>query len=636
MSRLSRILMLTTAAAAVGSMAIVGGSNYAEGQVPPGNEDAAEAVERAQPASGDEAAGPDTPAEPPVAESDTARDAAAAAAQRREANRQIEHALAERVSFDFKEDRLRDVLAELARAGSFPLRIDEGALQDIGVSADEPVTMELEGVRLQQAFNRALRGRGLTWVVRDEVLQVTTIEEAELLLDTTVYDVAPLLQYAERHADQPRNDVLLGERFRTLPPGYSPEPFKFAPGDWVIESAQQFTAGPWENTDGTGGTISRLRDAIIVRQTYDVQRETASLLDALHAAVRGELEHGSRTVRSANYPADLDRRILEALNRKTSVDFRDMPVSSVITEIGQQTRVPTFVDVNALQDIGIQPDEAISIVLKDVTWRSALHLVLEPLGLTAIVEDGFLVMTTIEEAELYLFAEVYDVRDLAERRLGGQNLLEAIVNETSGPWEDVDGTGGAIDVPVHGILLIRHTRPVHDEVAVLLRDLREHASKSESAPTSEPNAATPPENADPSADLTRFYPVDPLLVNGATADSAVAATTPPPQRDQPPRTNLERTILRLVAPGSWRDAGHGGTGVLEKVNDVLVVRQTAAVHQELRDFLDRLENAAATAASLQGLQLQGGGLGSGGFGCGFGPGGGGGFFRLPVPEQAPR
>ena len=633
MSRLSRILLFTTAvAAAGGSMAIVGGADHARGQGAPPDELAAGATECPDVAPSDSAVEPETTGEPTSAADDSGQPgtadqtaagaAASAAARRREANLQIEQALARRVSFSFKDERLRDILAEFSRAGEFPLWIDDRALNDIGSAADDTLSGELNDVTIQQALNRVLSGRGLTWLVHDEVLRVTTIEEAELVLTTSVYDVGPLLAYSAQQAEKPRDDIVLGERLRQHPSEVWP--FKFAPADWLAESVLEFTSGPWEEIDGTGGTLSSLRDTLIVRQGYRVQSEVASLLEALQVAASGDLEHGSRAVRPARYAVEDDRRIHRTLESKVSLDFREIPLKSAAKEIALRTGATIVIDEKALQDIGF--DGPISLDVDNVTWRSAIDLLLEPHGLTAIVHDGSLQITTIEEAESYLFTIVYDIRDLTERRFRGEKLVAVLQNETSGPWEDIDGHGGTAAVPVHGVLLVRQSPDVHEEVAVLLADLRKHALNPRPAAVAGPVAGE-----DPTEVVSRFYPVDPLL-SSAGSQTAPRETSIPLRRGRPPRTPLERTILEFVAPATWTDAGRGGTGVLQNVNDVLVVRQTVTVHRELREFLDRLENAAAAAASLQGIQFQGvgGGLGSGGLGGG---GGGGGFFRVPAPGE---
>ena len=635
MSRLSRVLVFATAVAAVGWMAIVGDSNRVAGQNAPRAEEGSQAAQKAQAASVDDVderqAVESAPEGPETGRSDGANAWAAvgAAVRRRESDREIEAALAKRVSFNFKQKQLRHVLSELARSGSFPLWIDERALEDIRASADDVLTGQLDGVTIRQALDRVLSGRGLTWLIHDEILRITTYEEAEQVWTTQVYDVGPLLDYAERHAEQPRDDVLLGKQFSQRP--WDVWPYKFAPEDWVVEIAEAFTPGPWQVIDGTGGSVTSLPETLVVRQTDRVQSELASLLDALVAATRGDLKHGSREVRHARYPVEADRQIHAALERKVSLDFQEMPLKSAAAEIAQRMNATIIIDDKALQDNDVG-DPLIQLNVENVTWRSAIDLLLKPHGLTAVVQDGAVQFTSPDEAAAHLFTTVYDVRDLADRRFGGERLVNPVQNETSGPWEEIDGNGGAAAIPVHGILLVRQTQRVHDEIAMLLADLREHALKPEP-----PAAPKPVEDQDPNAVVTRFYPIDPLLATAVAHESA-GEDPPAVRRGRPTRTALERTIKEFVAPDTWRDAGHGGTGVLEKVNDVLVVDQTAAVHRELRDFLDRLENAAAVAAAPQGLQLQGfsGGLGSGGIGGGFGGGAGGGFFRLPVPEQAPR
>ena len=73
------------------------------------------------------------------------------------------------------------------------IQIDHRALEDIGIGSDTPITRNLKGITLRSALRLMLKEMDLTYVVRDEVLQITTPEEAESELTTKVYPVADLV-----------------------------------------------------------------------------------------------------------------------------------------------------------------------------------------------------------------------------------------------------------------------------------------------------------------------------------------------------------------------------------------------------------------------------------------------------------
>src|SRR5205823_11644901 len=66
-------------------------------------------------------------------------------------------------------------------------------LEEASVSPDTPVTKTLRGVTLRSALRLILKDLELTYVIRDEVLQITTPEDAESQLITKVYPVGDLV-----------------------------------------------------------------------------------------------------------------------------------------------------------------------------------------------------------------------------------------------------------------------------------------------------------------------------------------------------------------------------------------------------------------------------------------------------------
>ena len=74
-----------------------------------------------------------------------------------------------------------------------PIELDVKKLEEAGVNIDTPVTKNLSGITLRSALRLLLNDLELTYVVRDEVLLITTPEEAESQLITKVYPVGDLV-----------------------------------------------------------------------------------------------------------------------------------------------------------------------------------------------------------------------------------------------------------------------------------------------------------------------------------------------------------------------------------------------------------------------------------------------------------
>jgi von Willebrand factor type A domain len=94
---------------------------------------------------------------------------------------------------DFTEEPLENVVNFLQTEYQIPIQLDTPALEDAGLTADEPVTIQLQNVSLRSALRLMLKAKQLTYVIRDEVLIITTPEEAESELVAKVYPVADLV-----------------------------------------------------------------------------------------------------------------------------------------------------------------------------------------------------------------------------------------------------------------------------------------------------------------------------------------------------------------------------------------------------------------------------------------------------------
>jgi hypothetical protein len=93
----------------------------------------------------------------------------------------------------FQEVPLEQVVASLKDQYDIEVQIEVPALDDIGLSVEDPVTVDLRNISLQSALRLMLGTLHLTYVIRDEVLVITTPEEAESRLSLCIYDVRDLV-----------------------------------------------------------------------------------------------------------------------------------------------------------------------------------------------------------------------------------------------------------------------------------------------------------------------------------------------------------------------------------------------------------------------------------------------------------
>ena len=113
------------------------------------------------------------------------------------ADREIESRLNTPVNINFKDTSLREALEDLRKYYNINIVPDVAALEDEGVSLDRPITLMLEQVSLKSALNLMLRSAHLTYVIKDEVLLITTESQARGKLNTVTYQVTDLITPVE-------------------------------------------------------------------------------------------------------------------------------------------------------------------------------------------------------------------------------------------------------------------------------------------------------------------------------------------------------------------------------------------------------------------------------------------------------
>ncbi|HUY88384.1 MAG TPA: hypothetical protein VMV10_06595 [Pirellulales bacterium] len=102
-------------------------------------------------------------------------------------------ALDDKTELEFVDQPLSDVVEYLRERHDIEIQLDNKALTDEGIGSDTPVTRTIKGITLRSALRLMLGEMDLTYVIRNEVLMITTKTEAENMLSTKVYPVADLV-----------------------------------------------------------------------------------------------------------------------------------------------------------------------------------------------------------------------------------------------------------------------------------------------------------------------------------------------------------------------------------------------------------------------------------------------------------
>jgi hypothetical protein len=170
-------------------------------------------------------------------------------------------------------------------------------------------------------------------------------------------------------------------------------------------------------------------------------------------------------------------KVLRSALASAGLNFTDAPLEKVAGSIRDTYQIPVQLDLPALEEIGVDAGEPVTTNLHGVSLRSALRLMLEPLGLTYIIRNEVLLITAPEVAEAELTTCVYDVRDLVQRTRGSVDfdpLIDTIIScVASETWAENGGGESDIRPLQPGFLVVSQAASVHEEIEGLLNTIRE-------------------------------------------------------------------------------------------------------------------------------------------------------------------
>lgn len=166
-------------------------------------------------------------------------------------------------------------------------------------------------------------------------------------------------------------------------------------------------------------------------------------------------------------------KIRQELQERTTVEFLETPLEDVLNFLEDLHDLSIVVDKRALEEIGVDTSEPITINLDNVSLRSALDLILSELDLTFVITSEVLMITSIEEEQTMLSVMVYPVGHLlpsVDEEDARQALIE-VITTTVAPmsWSRAGGAGTIVGY--HNAIVASNTRETHEGILALLRAL---------------------------------------------------------------------------------------------------------------------------------------------------------------------
>lgn len=256
---------------------------------------------------------------PPVSMAGFSRRYRAIPLQRTDADEAIHAVLTKPIdpSLKLRGTSLRAALSLIQDVHCVAVVIDTQSLADAGIDLEgSTLEQEAAGASLGAALRLVLRPIGLTWLVRDGVLMVTTTDKAQEQLSVVAY---PVPRAVGTHRPPDLQDV--------------------------IDLVQSTVAAPtWDTVGGQGAIRPILRDGVallIVSQTSEVHEEIENLLRVIHERMLAEFATGQPVLRV--------HHVADAAARASLADSLTRVCNAALAEAGDaQASVTTIGDAVAV------------------------------------------------------------------------------------------------------------------------------------------------------------------------------------------------------------------------------------------------------------------------------------------------
>jgi hypothetical protein len=202
------------------------------------------------------------------------------------------------------------------------------------------------------------------------------------------------------------------------------------------------------------------------------------------------VEKSKRRLKAQNPITEKERAILKALNTLFPAEFNDMTFQDVIKYLEKASGVTIAVDEQALREANVTYDGSkVTFNVKKASMRAILHRVLGDLGLTYIVKDEAIQITSVARARETLTTRSYYIGDLIAATSGAGvtfnpvltrlqqiaqiNQLAALITQVVEPesWaiNDKGGLGTIAFNPVTMAFVVRQTAEIHYLMGIAMR-----------------------------------------------------------------------------------------------------------------------------------------------------------------------
>jgi hypothetical protein len=456
---------------------------------------------------------------------------------------EIAEALTRTVDCEFVDMPLVDAVDFIAEHLGYPVFLDEQSLDEIGLSADQAVNLSVKNFQLEHLLKQMLSQLGITHMVIDGNVKITTLERAESNLQTRVYPVGDLFP-----SSSASHDAVMALLVSVVEPDR------------------------WEDVGGAG-TIDSLNSSLVISQNYHVHQQVEHLLNVLRRLRDDTSSRKELPVFYGSGAAQDKQAIRDALRHEIRLPESQMTLNEFAGFLSEATKENVLVDQRGLEEIGLDLEVDIAQFQTSLSNMSARRA-LDSLGgrLAWQIHAGAVVITSAEGVESLMDVRVYPLTQLVSgnrKESSGSakdldHLVEVIMsNVAPHSWEEVGGAGTIVQIMEPPAMVIVQDEKNHTQIVSLLSTLN-GISRNEQ----------------------RFMPHSASRSNSKTIVTVIYQRPVPASDKVEPITAIElaEAIQKLL--GIKNSARR--RSMIHVVDDRVVVRHTAAKHKQILGLLQQL------------------------------------------------
>lgn len=358
----------------------------------------------------------------------------------------IEKVLGEKNEVAYLDTQLGDIVNDLELRTRLNIELDFAALTADGKGTEMLFTFVSKDASLKSILNQLLAKQGLTWIVEDEALIITTQAGAEARAPTKAYSVAALAG---------KDDALDFDELSEM----------------IVQAVDPTS---WRQNGGSVGVIAKIsaKKTLVVTQTQANHLTIAQLLKQVAAPL--PLSGEKPLVAGGD---DAVAHIEAELQRKSEVQYLCTQLSDLVNDLELRHKIRIHLDIPALTDDGKGPETIINKTLKNMSLASILDLTLVELGFRWTIADEAILITTENGEAKQPTRVVYSVADLADSA-GNIDYEEIIgmITQSVAPesWREAGGVSGTISrVSSKKAIVVTQSYANQRKIQAILKQLAE-------------------------------------------------------------------------------------------------------------------------------------------------------------------